>query len=66
MTLAMERALEDAAMQREEIDYINAHGTGTIKNDLYETVAIKNVFKSYSKKLKISSTKSMHGHLLPA
>lgn len=66
MKLSMERALEDAKLTMKDIDYINAHGTGTKKNDKYETMAIKKVFKEYADGLDISSTKSMHGHLLTA
>ena len=50
----------------EEIDYINAHGTSTIYNDKVETLAIKKVFGEYAKKIAISSTKSVTGHLLGA
>jgi len=66
MSLSMVRALEDADLSIRDIDYLNAHGTGTKKNDKYETLAIKNVFKEYAAQLHISSTKSMHGHLLTA
>ena len=63
---AMERAILDAKVNLEDIDYINAHGTSTPFNDKIETTAIKNLFKSHSNMLKISSTKSMTGHLLGA
>jgi len=62
----MNTALDDAKINPEDIDYINAHGTSTYFNDLRETQAIKKVFKEYSKRLMISSTKSMTGHLLGA
>jgi 3-oxoacyl-[acyl-carrier-protein] synthase II len=60
----MAMTLKSAGIQPEEVDYINAHGTSTEYNDLYETMAIKTVFKEHAKKLAISSTKSMIGHLL--
>ncbi|MBB6443595.1 beta-ketoacyl-ACP synthase II [Bacillus benzoevorans] len=63
---AMKLALEDAAIPKEEIDYINAHGTSTPLNDLYETMAIKEVFKEHAFNLSVSSTKSMTGHMLGA
>jgi len=63
---AMILAMNDAEIKREEVAYINAHGTSTPLNDKYETIAIKRAFKDHSKKLKISSTKSMTGHLLGA
>lgn len=63
---AMRLALDDAGVSTEEVDYINAHGTGTGPNDVTETAAIKTVFESYATKLAISSTKSMTGHLTGA
>lgn len=63
---AMTNAIEDAGLKPEDIFYINAHGTGTHHNDLFETRAIKLAFGSHAKKLKINSTKSMVGHLLGA
>lgn len=63
---AMKVALDDANIENGKIDYINAHGTSTYYNDLYETMAIKTVFKDKAKDISISSTKSMTGHLLGA
>lgn len=63
---AMSNALEDAQVAPEALTYINAHGTGTHHNDLFETRAIKLLFKDHAKDLKINSTKSMVGHLLGA
>jgi 3-oxoacyl-[acyl-carrier-protein] synthase II len=57
-------ALADSKMPLDKIDYINAHGTSTQLNDVYETRAIKSVFKEYASSIAISSTKSMTGHLL--
>ena len=61
---AMQAALDDACLTPDEVDYINAHGTSTELNDLYESRAVKAVFKDHAYKLAISSTKSMTGHLL--
>ncbi len=63
---AMERAINDASLHLNEIDYINAHGTSTPYNDKNESAAIKALFRDHCKNLKISSTKSMTGHLLGA
>jgi 3-oxoacyl-[acyl-carrier-protein] synthase II len=63
---AMKMALADAEMAPEEFDYINAHGTSTPLNDKCETLAIKAVFQEHAKKMAISSTKSMTGHMLGA
>lgn len=65
-TRAMNLALEDATIDPEKIQYINAHGTSTVLNDLTETRAIKAVFGSHAYNVSISSTKSMTGHLLGA
>lgn len=62
----MRMAIKDAGLNPEEIDYINAHGTSTPLNDLTETMAIKAVFGSHAKRIPISATKSMTGHLLGA
>ena len=63
---AMKDAIQEANIDTSEISYINAHGTSTPYNDLFETRAIKNVFKENAKNIPISSTKSMTGHLLGA
>lgn len=63
---AMEMAIKEAGMHKEEIMYINAHGTATHHNDLFETRAIKYLFGDHAHKMKINSTKSMIGHLLGA
>lgn len=62
----MSLALKSSGLNPEDIGYINAHGTSTYYNDLYETMAIKKVFGEHAKKLAISSTKGMTGHLLGA
>jgi 3-oxoacyl-[acyl-carrier-protein] synthase II len=62
----MRRAIRDARIRPEDIDTINAHGTSTVLNDITETIAIKAVFGDYAKKIPISATKSMTGHLLGA
>jgi len=61
---AIAGALSDAKLNPEDIGYINAHGTGTSANDKTECAAIKHVFKDHAKNLMVSSTKSMHGHLI--
>jgi 3-oxoacyl-[acyl-carrier-protein] synthase II len=63
---AMRLALEDAAIAAEEIGYVNAHGTGTAANDAVETAAIKQALGEHARRIPVSSTKSMHGHLLGA
>lgn len=63
---AMEMALKDAGIEPEKIDYINAHGTSTHHNDLFETMAVKKALGDHAYKVKINSTKSMIGHLLGA
>jgi len=62
----MRMAIRDAGLKPEDVDYINAHGTSTPLNDYTETVAIKKVFGEYAKKVPVSATKSMTGHLLGA
>ncbi|MGB3645735.1 MAG: beta-ketoacyl-[acyl-carrier-protein] synthase family protein [Mesorhizobium sp.] len=63
---AMRACLADAGLNPEDVDYLNAHGTGTKANDMIESKAVKRVFGSYVKDLSVSSTKSMHAHCLGA
>jgi nodulation protein E len=59
-------ALAEAMVNPQEVDYINAHGTGTRVNDVTETQVIKEVFREHARKVAVSSTKSMHGHVMGA
>ena len=63
---AMELAVTDSGLARDEIDYVNAHGTGTIANDVAETEALKRVFRERLPEIAVSSTKPIHGHTLGA
>ncbi len=63
ITQTIELCLKDAKLSKAEYDYISAHGSGTLLNDVVETKAIKRVFGSHAENLAISSTKAMHGHL---
>jgi len=63
---AIQACLKDAGIQAEEVQYVNAHGTSTKKNDLFETIAYKNTFGEHASKLKISSIKGSTGHSLGA
>lgn len=65
-TRTMLNALRDAQLQPDDIHYINAHGTATLAGDIEETKAIKQVFGAYAASIPVSSTKSMHGHLMGA
>jgi nodulation protein E len=64
--LAIRNALQDGGLHPEQITYVNAHGSGTILNDPAETRCIRSVFGSHADRLLVSSTKSMHGHMLGA
>ncbi len=66
LSQCLARTLEDANLNPEDVDYINAHGTSTPYNDKFETAAIHKVFGEHAKKLMVSSTKSMTGHMLGA
>jgi len=66
LSQAMIKSLKDAKVEPHQVDYINAHGTSTPYNDKFETIAIKKIFGDHARKLNISSTKSMTGHLLGA
>ena len=59
-------AVNEAGIKVEEVDYVNAHGTSTHHNDLFETMAIKKAFGDHAYKLNVNSTKSLTGHLLGA
>ena len=63
---AIVAALEDAGLQPDEVDYVNAHGTGTVEGDAIEIQSMKTVFGAHAGKLAVSATKSMHGHSLGA
>ena len=66
MAFTMEKAIQHAGIYKEEVDYINAHGTSTELNDRYETMAIKRVFGDHAYKIPVSSSKSMIGHTISA
>jgi 3-oxoacyl-[acyl-carrier-protein] synthase II len=65
-TRAISNALRNACLRPQDIGYINAHGTATLVGDVQETLAIKQVFGEYADRIPVSSTKSMHGHLMGA
>jgi 3-oxoacyl-[acyl-carrier-protein] synthase II len=62
----MTNALRNGGINTDQVDYVNAHGTSTPLGDIAETIAVKRCFGDYAKKLAVSSTKSMTGHLLGA
>ncbi|HDO35553.1 MAG TPA: beta-ketoacyl-[acyl-carrier-protein] synthase family protein, partial [Nitrospirae bacterium] len=64
--IAMRKAIEEASLKPSDIEYINAHGTSTVQNDLTETRAIKEVFGARAKEIPVSSNKSMLGHTIAA
>ena len=66
VAMAMKAAMKDAGIAPEQVDYVNAHGTSTHHNDLFETMAIKTALGEHAYKIKVNSTKSMIGHLLGA
>jgi len=66
MAAALSLALRDAGLEPREVDYINAHGTGTVTNDIMETKALRMVFGKHADRLAVSSTKPAHGHALGA
>lgn len=66
IALTIESAIKNAGIDKSEVDYINAHGTSTMLNDKYETMAIKRVFKEHAFKIPVTSTKSMIGHTVGA
>ncbi len=63
---AIRMTLDEAGVNPEEVDYVNAHGTGTRLNDAVETRVIKEVFRDHARRIAVSSTKSMHGHVMGA
>lgn len=64
--LAMRKAIDQSEISLSDVNYINAHGTGTVHNDLAETLAIKRVFREQAYSIPISSTKAMYGHTMGA
>ena len=66
ITRCMQNALKETGVALQDVNYISAHGTGTVQNDLNECIAIKNVFGEHAKKVPVSSIKSMLGHCMGA